>query len=466
VTARGRVIKSQINGGGAPRQHKGESSLKRCSRILIGAGCLLLLIVSWAIAVNSKSAAEKQLELMHQAAVLVMDGIYIHAVPLLEEAAGYNAAHTLAAEEELKKVYLALIESGGFRRKYISLLEKQMNRAGADPGAYEEAANYYLGISRIQYALAVLKEGIEKTGSDQLIAIYETNRYAYETNRMSYESVTVAHGSAIQVQIEGRWGLASADGVLFIPCEYEKISTFSANRAIVKKEGRIYAVDENNNRVAILHGSGSDFGNFANNRIAIFVDGGWRRATGDFSLGTAVFEEFGMYSGGYAAAKTGGKWGVIDLESNWLIPAEYDEIIKDELGRSFAQGGVFARRGDAVYLLVGNRQIGEPYEDARPFSNTGFAAVKRNGKWGFIDVSGKEMIGFMFDDALSFGQHLAAIKQGELWGYINMSGNVVIEPAFLMAKSFAQGSAPVLTQRGWQFITLLEYRGQGLSLLQ
>ena len=100
--------------------------MKRNSQILIGAVCVTLLLVSWVIAISSKSDAEKQLELLQKAAELVGDGIYILALPLLEEAAGYNAAHTLAAETELKKVYLALIDNRGFSRKYTGLLEKQM----------------------------------------------------------------------------------------------------------------------------------------------------------------------------------------------------------------------------------------------------------------------------------------------------------------------------------------------------
>lgn len=66
-------------------------------------------------------------------------------------------------------------------------------------------------------------------------------------------------------------------------------------------------------------------------------------------------------------------------------------------------------------------------------------------------------IDFQFDDALSFGQHLAAVKTGDFWGYVSLSGELVIEPLFLQAKSFSQGSAPVRTADGWQFITLLEY---------
>jgi len=432
--------------------------MKQTSRILIGAGFVTLLLISWIIAINTKSDAEKQLVLIQQAAELMKDGIYIRAAALLEEAAGYNAAHTLIAETELKKAYLALIDKRGFSRKYTNLLEKQMNRRDASQGIFVEAANYYLGISRLLDALAVLRTGIEKTGCPELVEIYENSRYAYETSRTSYDYAAAINGSTAQVQTDGRWGISRADGSMLIPCEYEKISTFSTDRAIVEKDGEIYAVDRDNNRIAILRENASDFGNLAENRIPLLIGGSWRRAGGDFTLGAAEFEQLGTYSGGYAAAKTGGLWGVISLTADWLLPAEYDEIILDELGRCYAQGAVFARKYGVVYLFAGGRQVEGYYEDARPFSEEGYAAVKKDGKWGFIDTNGTEVISCRFDDALSFGQHLAAVKLGELWGYIGRNGNIVIEPVFLEAKSFSNGSAPVQTQRGWQFITLLEYK--------
>ena len=114
-------------------------------------------------------------------------------------------------------------------------------------------------------------------------------------------------------------------------------------------------------------------------------------------------------------------------------------------------------------MFANGRFLDDFYEDARPFSDEGYAAVKKNGRWGFIDKNGNEMISFTFDDALSFGQHLAAVRIGDFWGYISIYGHVVIEPVFLGAKSFSEGSAPVLTERGWQFITLLEMK-KGASL--
>ena len=439
--------------------------MKRSNRILLGIGCFALLIISWAAAVSAQSGAEKQLELMAQAAAMINDGIYISAVPLLEQAAGYNAEHTLAAEDELKTVYLALIDQRGFHRRYLSLLERQMNRSDAHPDVFAEAANYYLSISRLPDALEILRSGIARTGSEDLKTLYESNRYVYEAGRSVYEYAAAIHGGYAQVQTDGLWGLARSDGVLLIPCQYSKISTFSGGRAIVMQENLIIAVDINNNRVAKLHDRATDFGNFADDRIPLLIKGVWRRSTGGFVLGSAEFEQIGMYSGGFAAAKTGGKWGVVDLATNWLIPPEYDAIIQDELGRSHARGAVFARRGNMVYLYVNGNRVGDGYDDARPFTDEGFAAVRQKGKWGFIDTDGSLMIDFIFEDALSFGQHLAAVKIGANWGYIGTSGQIAIQPVFLEAKSFSNGSAPVLTERGWQFITLIEYiRGAGLSL--
>ncbi|MDR2713737.1 MAG: WG repeat-containing protein [Clostridiales bacterium] len=437
--------------------------MKQVSRVFLTGGCVLIIIISWIVVLGAKSNDQRQAALMARAARYVQDEIYILAAPLLEEAAGYNTAYTYDAEMLLKNVYLHLINQSGYRLKYISLLEKQMNRNDALPEVFSEAANFQIKNSKYSEAFTVLKKGIEKTKDEELISLYESNRYLYQLRYETYEDVTAIHGSMVGVLKDGLWGIANSDGSAGIPCQYEKISTYSAGRAIVQKNGVIYAVDNSNNRLALLKEEVLDIGNYAGGCLALLTNEGWKRATGDFEIESRVFEEIGTYSHGYAAAKENGKWGLIDRSSTWLIPAGYENIIRDELGRSYAQGAVFVQEAGLVYLFLDGRQVGDTYEDAKPFSAQGYAAVKNNGRWGFIDPSGEVKIGYQFEDALSFGQHLAAIKQGGLWGYINLDGKIVIEPIFLEAKSFGDGNAPVLTERGWQFISLLEYR-KGASL--
>ncbi|WNS42906.1 WG repeat-containing protein [Paenibacillus sp. MMS20-IR301] len=434
--------------------------MKKANRMLLGLGFVILLLISWAAALGSESDADKQSVLIRQAEEHITDKEYIVAVPLLEEAAGYNASHTLQAENLLKEVYLQLFKLSKqyvYSSNYSKVLEKQMGRSSATPEVFKEAAEYELGDNNLPAALAVLKQGVLKTGSEELTALYEENRYAVELGRSVYEEVTATSNGKIQVRREGLWGLANAAGNLVIPCEYDKISTFSTDRAFVKKDGEVYGIDNNNNRLILLHEEIADFGNFGNERIPLRIGEEWRRANGEFTIGSTAFEAIGMYSNGYAAAKVNGKWGVVDTGSEWLVPAEYDEIITDELGRSYFQNAVFASKSGAVYLIVDGKPLAEAYEDARPFSENGYAAVKKNGQWQFIDTEGKVQFGQTFDDAYSFSQHLAAVKVGEQWGYISLSGKVVIEPQYLGAKSFADGSAPVKTESGWQFITLLEY---------
>lgn len=426
-------------------------------RILVCAGCIALLLVSWIVAVTAKSDGQRQLELIQQAEAYLEDEVYILAVPLLEEAAGYEAGYTLQAEELLKPVYLHLMDQSGYRKKYETLLQKQMAREGAGPEVFSEAAQYYLDGMEEADAFAVLRDGIARTGSQMLIDLYEANRYAYTVNSAVYQEVTEIYEGCIQVKQGEKWGIASADGSLSIPCEYDRVSTYSGGRAIVRSGGVISAVDGNNNRLALLHAEASDFGNYAQNRMGLKVPDGWVLSDGTFQTGGVIFEEIGMFSDGAAAAKLDGKWGVIDTSGGtWIIPPNYADIIRDGLGRCYAQGAVFVREDDGqIRLLVDGEPVGEPYEDARPFRD-GWAAVKRNGKWGFIDTQGTVQIDFQFDDALSFGQHLAAVRLGEYWGYVSLRGEIVIDPVFLEARSFSGGSAPVRTTAGWQFITLVE----------
>ncbi len=436
--------------------------MKRSKRILVAAGCVLLLLVSWLAALTAESDAERQQALMDQTAAYLEDEIYILSVPLLEEAIGYDGPYTAEAEEQLKEVYRQLFHQSGYRDKYESLLAAQMARSDAGTAPFLEAATYYLDISDLEQALAVLRDGIAKTGSAELTALYEEHRYAFTFGRTAYEEVTAIYNGAIQVALGGRWGLADAGGALVIPCNYDQISTYSDGRVIVLSDGVLSAIDTNENRLALFHGEAEGISNLAEDRLAIQTADGWLRANSSLAVGTERYEEIGMYSGGYAAACQNGRWGVMDTGGQWVLPPEYDDIVRDELGRCWAQGAVFVRQGDRVYLLVDGVQVGEAYEDARPFAD-GFAAVRRDGLWGFIDTTGTVRIPFQFDDAQSFGQHLAAVRQGDLWGYVSVTGEMAIPPQFLEAKGFSGGSAPVQTTDGWQFITLVEYQeGSGL----
>ena len=85
-----------------------------------------------------------------------------------------------------------------------------------------------------------------------------------------------------------------------------------------------------------------------------------------------------------------------------------------------------------------NKFLIEPkYEQAQRFSN-GLAAVRIDGKYGYIDISGNVVIAPRFDQAGNFDQGLAVAGEIEIGGLgiIAKSGSYVVEPMFSHAVIF------------------------------
>ena len=55
----------------------------------------------------------------------------------------------------------------------------------------------------------------------------------------------------------------------------------------------------------------------------------------------------------------------------------------------------------------------------------GLASVKLNGKWGFIDKTGKEIVPCKYDWVGSFSELLTMVKLNGQWGYIDKTGKEI-----------------------------------------
>jgi hypothetical protein len=75
---------------------------------------------------------------------------------------------------------------------------------------------------------------------------------------------------------------------------------------------------------------------------------------------------------------------------------------------------------------MGKVVIEPQYDYALDFSE-GLVAVRRNGKWGFIDKTGKVVIKLQYDFVSGFSEGLAVVQNGRKWRYIDPSGKTIIE---------------------------------------
>jgi hypothetical protein len=126
-----------------------------------------------------------------------------------------------------------------------------------------------------------------------------------------------------------------------------------------------------------------------------------------------------------------GKYGFIDLSGRLVITPQFDDFNNAILGDSWAEG--------LAAVCVGRCK--------------GTVDKPADGKWGYIDASGKFVINPRFDFARSFSEGLAAVQVGsnksdwfsynpdEKWGFIDTTGEYVAEPQFSSVSSFKEGLA-------------------------
>lgn len=122
------------------------------------------------------------------------------------------------------------------------------------------------------------------------------------------------------------------------------------------------------------------------------------------------YDDVRDYSEGLAAAKINNHYYFINKKDKIVFPQrkQVHERIGNEITSYFIEQG---------------------FEDARFFSEN-LAAVKINGKWGYINKIGKLVIKAQFDYANDFSDNLALVRISGKYGYINKSSEFVINPRF------------------------------------
>ena len=65
------------------------------------------------------------------------------------------------------------------------------------------------------------------------------------------------------------------------------------------------------------------------------------------------------------------------------------------------------------------------FDDVFDF-NEGFARVRKDGMYGYINTKGEQIVECKFDDAYNFNEGFARVIKDGKWGYINTKGYPVI----------------------------------------
>lgn len=105
--------------------------------------------------------------------------------------------------------------------------------------------------------------------------------------------------------------------------------------------------------------------------------------------------------------------------------------------------------------LSGKTVITPQFEYADVFAE-GLAKAKMNGKWGFINKLGTFVTKPEFDDVEAFSEGLAKVKVGNKFGYINKYGDTIVPIQYDILGPFKEGLARIRSNGKYGYI---DHRG-------
>lgn len=158
----------------------------------------------------------------------------------------------------------------------------------------------------------------------------------------------------------------------------------------------------------------------------------------NFSSVIAKYETVGDFHDGVAVVSV--EWrknGVIDTKGKEIIECKYSQIDDSCDGMlTFKDGsnyGCFNTKGEVVV------ETGK-YDYVNNYS-CGLVLVEKDGKYGYVDTKGVEVVPCNFEVARSFSEEVALVRMNGKYGYIDLKGNYIVQPSYDDAEDFSCGVA-------------------------
>lgn len=153
-------------------------------------------------------------------------------------------------------------------------------------------------------------------------------------------------------------------------------------------------------------------------------------------------QQIPSYAKNAIAAATNGRIAVNYPNVRQLKPNQ--SSTRGEVAAFLCQSLRLARTIPTQYIAGNNKLFTiEPESGGIGFFSNGLAVARINGKYGYIDKTGKLAIPPQYEEAGAFSDGLAPVQVGGKWGFIDTSGNLIIKPQFTMVESFSEGLAKV-----------------------
>ena len=157
------------------------------------------------------------------------------------------------------------------------------------------------------------------------------------------------------------------------------------------------------------------------------------------------------YNHEYGGENNDGLRTVEQLEN--VLDANFYQVFKPYTREELHKMGIVTF-DEAQELLDSGKNPSEVFDWCGLFIE-GFARVKLNGKYNYIDKNNKLLLNQWFDDFIDFCEGFSCIKVGQKWNFINTRCELLSpDKWFDDCDSFSEGFARVQLGKKWNFIDM------------
>lgn len=250
----------------------------------------------------------------------------------------------------------------------------------------------------------------------------------------------------------------AASPEMVIAPQFAHAFPFSEGLAAVVKDDKIGFIDRNGSFVIEPAFDGrqapsmeSGLYVFREGRALFRQDGkyGFLDKSGNVAV-EAKYDRAFPFSEGLAAVVLGDRLGYIDRNGAVVVPLRYHYDPRETENPNFQHGRarVAVKKGEAVlygFIDKTGREVIPPKEwSAEPFSD-GWALVRDTSgggiDWYFIDPSGEPTLrlGSRYDRVYGFYSGMARVEKDGKIGYIDKNGREIVPPRYTYALNFSEG---------------------------
>lgn len=249
-----------------------------------------------------------------------------------------------------------------------------------------------------------------------VLKAWPENRYALINDEAEdiippiFDSLTLLSNGSYKFKLNDKYGLIDNTGRIILPNKYHAIGKFVDDLACV----RVDVKSADSNKETDLYG---------------YVD-----LQGNEVL-PVEYEFIGKRFNNRSVVMKGGEWCLFGIDDHKLTafpgvahlgPCVSDDMCKINIGGKYDKGDNRVTGGLWGYCSVDGKTVIEAvYESSCGFSE-GFAAVKRNGKWGFINTFGEVVVPCKYDEVdSSYKDGSGRLTKGQEVFVFDCNGNLM-----------------------------------------